>query len=71
MPTIEEVFERHESRLMDMAGVEGVGIGGAPDAPVILVMVRQGATAMARQLPTSIEGYPVVVEVSGEISAQG
>ena len=71
MPSIEEVFDRHESRLMTTAGVEGVGIGGSPDAPVILVMVRQGATAMAARLPTSLEGYPVVVEVSGEISAQG
>ena len=71
MPSIEEVFDRHESRLMATAGVEGVGIGGSPDAPVILVMVRQGATAMAATLPRSLEGYPVVVEVSGEISAQG
>ena len=66
---IEQALKKHEQRLMSMPGVEGVGITGTPDSPAILVMVRQGARAIARQLPIQLEGYPVKVETTGEISA--
>jgi hypothetical protein len=66
---IEQALKKHEQRLMSMPGVEGVGITGTSDSPAILVMVRQGATAIARQLPSRLEGYPVKVETTGEISA--
>jgi hypothetical protein len=67
---IEKALEKHTNRLMAVDGVEGVGIGGTAQAPVIVIMVRSGATRMARALPDKIEGYPVKVETSGEISAQ-
>jgi hypothetical protein len=69
MTTVEKVFNQNESRLMAVPGVEGVGIGGTRARPVILVMVRKDAAAMAGKLPREIDGIPVKVEVSGEISA--
>ncbi len=71
MTTIEKVFSQNESRLMAVPGVEGVGIGGTRTRPVILVMVRQDAAAIAAKLPREIDGFPVQVEVTGEISAYG
>lgn len=65
----DEVLAKHQDRLMSIAGVEGVGIGGSEESPVIIVMVRQGATEMRKKLPSQIEGYPVTVEVTGEITA--
>lgn len=65
----EQVLEENESRLMGIPGVEGVGIGGTEEEPVILIMVRQGLADMRRKLPGAIGGYPVRVEISGEISA--
>jgi hypothetical protein len=65
---IEDVLARNEPRLMAVPGVEGVGIGGTPEAPFILVMVRQGGTQMAKKLPQEIDGYAVRVEVTGEIT---
>jgi hypothetical protein len=67
--TVEELLAQHEDRLMAIPGVEGVGIGGSTDSPIIIIMVRQGATEMAEKLPRELGGYPVRIEVSGEIVA--
>jgi hypothetical protein len=65
-----EALHKHEKELMSIPGVEGVGIGGSEDSPVIVVMVRKEGTAMRKKLPAQIEGYPVEVDVTGEITAQ-
>ncbi len=65
----EDVLEKHQNRLMDIAGVEGIGIGGTADAPVILVMVRDGGAEVRQRIPAQLDGYPVKVEVVGEITA--
>jgi hypothetical protein len=67
--TPEEALDRHQDRLMAIPGVEGVGIGGSDDAPMLVVMVRHGGAAMRKKLPTRVEGFPVKVEVTGEITA--
>jgi hypothetical protein len=63
-------LERHQDRLMSIPGVEGVGIGGSEDSPVIVVMVRKGGADIRKKLPARLEGYPVKVEVTGEITAE-
>jgi hypothetical protein len=65
----EDVLEKHQHRLMEMAGVEGLGIGGTAEAPVILVMVREGGAEVRKRIPPQLDGYPVKVEVVGEITA--
>jgi hypothetical protein len=65
----EDVLEKHQTRLMAMAGVEGLGIGGTAEAPVILVMVREGGADVRKRIPPQLDGYPVQVEVVGEITA--
>jgi hypothetical protein len=62
---------KHQDRLMAIEGVQGVGIGGSEESPQIIVMVSHGGAEMRKKIPSSIEGYPVKVEVTGEISAQG
>jgi len=66
---IEAVLKKHESKLMSIPGVTGVGIGGSEESPLILVMVTHNATELKKKLPTQIEGFPVKVELSGEIRA--
>ena len=63
-------LERHQDRLMSIPGVEGVGIGGSEDSPVIIVMVSKGGADIRKKLPAQIEGHPVKVEVTGEITAR-
>lgn len=67
--SVEKVIEDHTDQLMTIPGVEGVGVGGTVDAPEIVVMVRSAATAKARQIPKTIQGYRVRVENVGEVRA--
>jgi hypothetical protein len=66
---IEVVLERNQSRLMSISGVIGVGIGGSPQSPVIVVMVKQMTLELKEKLPRQLNGFPVRVEVSGEVTA--
>jgi len=66
----EAALQKHEERLMAMPEVTGVGLGGSEDSPIIVVMVSRGGRDIRDQLPSNLEGYPVKVEVTGEITAQ-
>lgn len=66
---IEQVFDRHHDRLMAVPGVTGLGIGDKDGKPAINIMVRQLSPDLKVRLPRVLEGYPVVVEQTGEIVA--
>uniref|UniRef100_A0A832I2Z7 Uncharacterized protein n=1 Tax=Eiseniibacteriota bacterium TaxID=2212470 RepID=A0A832I2Z7_UNCEI len=69
-PPIAEVIARHDDALLAMPNVVGVYEGARPDgAPVIRVMLARRDAATARRVPRALEGWPVEVEVSGEIRA--
>jgi hypothetical protein len=65
--TIEEAV-RDAGRWADIRGVESVGQGEKDGSPCIQVLVS--TQEAARQIPTSFQGYPVVVERTGPIGAQ-
>jgi hypothetical protein len=68
--TIEDTLEQHQERLMSIPGVVGVGIGERAGRPVMLVMTdRPVAELRESDLPATLEGFPVEVEVVGEIHA--
>jgi len=58
-----EVKERHESRLLAIPGVVGVGVNLETRTIVVYV---ETADVCAR-LPRSLDGYPVRCEVVGKI----
>lgn len=66
---IETVRARHETALMAVPGVVGVGIGGSADDPVIVILVESLTPALSRALPRLLDGFPVRVEVSGDVTA--
>jgi hypothetical protein len=68
--TIEQVKERHELRLLEIDGVEGVGIGSddRSGTTVIKVYVGQKSKVLQERIPAELEGYPVHLEVSGEFN---
>jgi hypothetical protein len=68
-PTIEHVKTRHEMKFMNIEGVQGVGIGEQEGKPVIKVYVSRKTPALKEKVPTSLEGYPVHVETTGEFHA--
>jgi hypothetical protein len=70
-PTIQEVKARHAKDLLRLPGVVSVGIGRGPrQEPVIIVSLDRVRADTAANMPKTLDGYPVRVEVVGPIKAQ-
>ena len=67
--TIEAIKAKHETELLKIEGVQGVGIGEKMVKTVIKVYVIKKTEALQKKIPAQIEGYPVDIEVTGEIHA--
>jgi len=67
---IVQVKERHEARLMAIPGVVGVGIGQRDGRVCIVVMVETRTPQIDDQVPDTLDGFPVLIEVTGPIVAQ-
>ena len=67
--TIEQVKERHETELMAIEGVVGVGIGECEGEPCVKVLLENDSPDLKRQIPTQLDGYPVDTEVVGSLEA--
>lgn len=65
---IERLLASEEARLLAVPGVTSVGIGHGPAGGEALVVGVVDAGVAAR-LPDAIGDVPVVVEVTGEVSA--
>ena len=69
---VTRVKERHESRLLSIPGVVGVGVGLSDRVaghPVIEIYVKQGTDSLRRTLPASLDGVEVKIVETGEIFA--
>jgi hypothetical protein len=67
--TIEQVQEAHTAHLMSIPGVVGTAIGELNGKPCIKVLVTQKTAEIEKGVPKTLEGYPVVIEVTGEFKA--
>jgi len=67
--SIEQVLDRHSKQLLELPGVTGTGIGEQSGKPTIVIMVKNLTPDVKARLPRTLEGHPVVVEESGEITA--
>lgn len=68
-PSIEQVLNRHAPRLLAIPGVEGVAQGQCGHRPCLRVFVRHRTPELQQKIPAALEGYPVVIEETGEIRA--
>ncbi len=66
---IEQVKAKHETQLLTIEGVEGVGIGEELSKRVLKVYVVKKTKTLQEKIPSQIEGYPVRIEVTGEFHA--
>ncbi|MGR8980172.1 MAG: hypothetical protein ACU84H_08795 [Gammaproteobacteria bacterium] len=66
---INAVLDDHDDALMAIDGVVGVAVGLMDDdkTQCLKVLVVSKTPELIRRIPSSIEGYPVVVEESGVI----
>lgn len=72
--SVESVMEHHETSLMELPNVVGVGIGERGRNPVIKVFVSrkvaEGELEIYELVPTELDGYETDVEEIGAVSAQ-
>jgi hypothetical protein len=66
---VRRVKELHELELLQLQGVQGVGIGDDRGQPTITVYVEDYASAKRLAIPHTIENVPVMVEESGVFKA--
>lgn len=64
--TIEQALKEHTNELMSIPGVVGAAIGLCNENPCIKVYVIRRTPELDQKIPDSIEGYPVIMEESGE-----
>jgi len=68
--TIEAVLKEHTDRLMSLPGVVGTAQGKCAGQPCIKVFVVKKTSEVLTQIPSTIEGYEVLIEETGEIRAR-
>ncbi len=69
LKSIEEVLEEHTLELMSIEGVVGTAEGLSNGKPCIKVYVIKKTRQLTQRIPTTLEGYPVVIEETGEFRA--
>ena len=65
--SIDEVLAAHSDSLLALPGVVGTAIGLSEGERCIKVLVADGNAAGKNRIPATLEGYRVVVEVTGTI----
>ena len=68
--TIEAVLKEHTDSLMSLPGVVGTAQGKCAGQPCIKVFVVKKNPTLLKQIPSTIEGYAVQIEETGEIRAR-
>jgi hypothetical protein len=67
--TIQQVQEEHTDKWMAIPGVVGTGIGQCDGKPCILILTASDTEQVRQKIPSTVEGYPVVVQHIGEVRA--
>ena len=67
--SIEAVQNEHTDALMAFPGVVGTAIGDCDGKPCIKVMVSKKTPALLKKIPSTLEGYPVQIDETGEFRA--
>ena len=70
---INAVLRDHDKELLAIPGVVGVYVALLEDGktPCLKVMLARKTSETERAIPRTLEGYPVVSEVTGEIRPMG
>lgn len=69
-PSATQVKDKHTAELMAIKGVVGVGVGELNGNPCIKVLLENDSADLKAKVPKTLEGYPVVTEVTGTIKTQ-
>lgn len=68
-PDIEQANRTLTDSVIDLPGVSGVGIGECDGEPCLVVMVAAKTDDLLEAIPSSVDGFAVVVEETGAFRA--
>ncbi len=68
--TIEVAQANLTDRVMALPGVVGLGIGECEGVTCIKIFVVQRTPELEGEIPSTFEGFPVEIQVTGEIRAR-
>lgn len=66
---IKEVLKKHNSELMEIPGVAGIGQGESKGVPCIRVFVMGNKSEFSKSIPKTLDGFPIEIEEDGEFQA--
>lgn len=66
---IEDVLLAHRDDILAVPGVVGVGIGACSGEPCIKVFAERETEQVLADVPDTLDGYTVVIDVSGSVDA--
>ncbi len=67
--TIEEVLKENADKWMSFPAVVGTAIGEFKGKPCIKILVVKKTEELTQKIPSTLEGFPVVIQQAGEIRA--
>lgn len=67
--TIERVLNEHTHEWMAIPGVVGTAIGQSRGKPCILIFTSLNPAELSSKIASTIGGYPVLIEQTGDIHA--
>ena len=67
--TIQQVQQKYTDAWMAIPGVVGTAIGRRGNQPCILILTETDAERITEALPSMVQGYPIVIEHTGNIRA--
>ena len=68
---VERVLAQHTDRWMQIPGVVGTAMSLHEGKPCILIMTSVDPDQIESRIPLNIQGYPVIIEKTGEFRALG
>ena len=67
--SIEQVQEDYTEKWMNISGVEATAIGQYKGKPCIMVFISINTSELRVKIPSTIEGYPVIIKDTGKFNA--
>lgn len=67
--SIKDVKKKYETRIMNIPGVVGIGIGKENEQDAIKVLVVERTPTIENKVPKQLKGFPVVIQETGVIRA--
>lgn len=62
---VEQAHKKLTHQVIGLPGVSAVGIGAKSGKPCLKVFVEDGSTAARAGIPSSVDGFPVSIEIGG------